>query len=243
MEEKKEIKVRLSTVISMFVIFILIIALGVTYYFGFVADKNESSGEEKVTNTTENVVSNVANEDKTDKENVNKEENVVTNKEENNKLDEEKCKHNFQKFLDITSTFNSGSIEILHELELVDGPINPDDYELTTYEDVKHWDMNTFHKTDVKYSEYKEEMQKYMTLDCMEDNFSDYTRNNKGELHILSYGGTHVYREVQKLTESSSNNVYNIKVSTRAEDDGSTGTENYIVTFDDNCKVKNVKEK
>lgn len=58
MEEKKEIKVRLSTVISMFVIFILIIAFGVTYYFGFVADKEENVGDEKVTNTTENVVSN-----------------------------------------------------------------------------------------------------------------------------------------------------------------------------------------
>jgi len=68
MEEKKEIKVRLSTAISMVIILILIFALGVTYYFGFVADKKESVGDEKVINTTENVVSNVAKENETKKE-------------------------------------------------------------------------------------------------------------------------------------------------------------------------------
>jgi len=66
MEEKKEIKVRLSTAISMVIIFALIVALGVTYYFGFVADKKEIVGDEKVTNTT----GNVATENKTDKKDV-----------------------------------------------------------------------------------------------------------------------------------------------------------------------------
>lgn len=40
MEEKKSIKISLGTVICMFIILILIFALVIVYYFGFVADKN-----------------------------------------------------------------------------------------------------------------------------------------------------------------------------------------------------------
>lgn len=40
MEEKKSIKISLGTVICMFIILILIFALIIVYYFGFVADKN-----------------------------------------------------------------------------------------------------------------------------------------------------------------------------------------------------------
>ena len=41
MDEKKELKVSLSSVISVFIISILIITLGITYYFGFIKNKEE----------------------------------------------------------------------------------------------------------------------------------------------------------------------------------------------------------
>jgi len=238
MEDKKEIRVRLSTVISMFVIFILIIALGVTYYFGFVADKNENIGDEKVTNTTENV----ATENKTEKEDIKKEENIVADKEGNNKLNEQKCKENFQKYLDIGSTFASNSLDILRELDFIDEYPNPDDYEGIKYNDAKYTDMNYFLKTDIKYADYKEKMLQYMTFDCMEKNFDDYTRNNNGYLYVVSYGGTASNPKIQEM-EKSSSNEYNIKVAIRADDDGSTGFEIFIVTFDKNNKVNNVRVK
>lgn len=73
MENKEEIKVKLSTVIYIFIIVALIIALGITYYFGFVNDKNAHIEGETVTNTTENT-------DIGNKENDNKvEENKVNN--------------------------------------------------------------------------------------------------------------------------------------------------------------------
>lgn len=54
MGEKNEIKVKLSTVILLFIIFILIIALGITYYFGFVKNKNENKSTNIIqTNTVE----------------------------------------------------------------------------------------------------------------------------------------------------------------------------------------------
>lgn len=43
MEENKEIKVRLSTVIYLFIILVLVVALGVTYYLGFVKDDNSDN--------------------------------------------------------------------------------------------------------------------------------------------------------------------------------------------------------
>lgn len=76
MEEKKEIKIRLSTVIYLFIIVLLVVTLGVTYYFGFVSDNNDENIEDKkLTNTTENVVSNTnttneIKEDKVEKGNV-----------------------------------------------------------------------------------------------------------------------------------------------------------------------------
>lgn len=56
MEEKNEIKIKLSTVIYLIIIVTLVVVLGVTYYFGFVADKKENVGEENVANTIENKV-------------------------------------------------------------------------------------------------------------------------------------------------------------------------------------------
>ena len=41
MEDKKTVKVSLGAVISIFIIFLLIIALGVVYYFGFIKNKKE----------------------------------------------------------------------------------------------------------------------------------------------------------------------------------------------------------
>ena len=41
MDEKKSIKVSLGTVISIFIIILLILALGVVYYLGFVKNKQE----------------------------------------------------------------------------------------------------------------------------------------------------------------------------------------------------------
>lgn len=56
MEEKEEIKVKLSTVIYLTIIVALVVALGVMYYFGFVTNKKENAGEENVANAIENKV-------------------------------------------------------------------------------------------------------------------------------------------------------------------------------------------
>lgn len=238
MEENKEIKVRLSTVIYLLIIIALVIVLGVTYYFGFVANKSENVEDEKVINTTENIVT----ENKTDNEDIKGEKNIVADKEEEQKLNEKKCKENFQKYLDIESTFASSSIDILEVLGFVDEYPDPDDYEGIQYNDAKYTDMDYFLKTDIKYADYKEKMLQYMTLDCMEKNFYDYTRNNKGYLCVVSYGGTGSNPKIQKMKKNSSSE-YTITLSTRSDDDGSTRVEIYIVTFDKNNKVNNVSVK
>ena len=62
MEEKKTIKVSLGTVVCIFIIVLLVIALGIVYYLGFVKDKEELSPlkyptenkEQKSNNTIDN---------------------------------------------------------------------------------------------------------------------------------------------------------------------------------------------
>ena len=46
MEEKREIKVRLSTVVYLFIILVLVVALGVVYYLGFVKEDNVIANKE-----------------------------------------------------------------------------------------------------------------------------------------------------------------------------------------------------
>lgn len=82
MEEKKEIRIKLSTVIYLLIIVVLIISLGLTYYFGFVVDKNDNMNNEQQDNLTENVLSNTSTENK-------EEENVVEDSKINNNIKDE----------------------------------------------------------------------------------------------------------------------------------------------------------
>ena len=52
MKEKEEIKVSLGTVVSIIIIFILIIALGIVYYLGFLKDDENGVGSVENQNTT-----------------------------------------------------------------------------------------------------------------------------------------------------------------------------------------------
>ena len=85
MKEKKEIKIKLSTVVYLFIIFALVIALGVVYYFGFVVDEKEKIDNNKVENEVSSVQKPV--EDETtenkveqEKDNKNNESNVKLGK-------------------------------------------------------------------------------------------------------------------------------------------------------------------
>ena len=52
MSEKNEIKIKLSTAIFMFIILVLIAALGIVYYLGFIRNNNENAeGVNEVKNT------------------------------------------------------------------------------------------------------------------------------------------------------------------------------------------------
>lgn len=246
MEEKKTIKISFTTFFLILSI-IVIIVMG-CYIYKVSSERNlaedeinvlnqEISEMEKTTNNLQKKIDEISNTMSNDIKT-----NVTDNDE--NLVNQERCKQNFQKYLNISATFESDSINILKELKLVS-----EDFDLDTYNqgiefnDVESWDMSHFTKTDIKYKQYKEKMEEYMTLECMKQNFSDYTRNDEGYLCVVDWGGTHLYQEVLKIEEAFSPNMYNIQVSTRAEDDGSKNTLNYIVKFDESCKVEKVKVK
>ena len=68
MGEKNEVKVRLSTVVYLFIILVLVVALGVVYYLGFVKNDNANNiianGEVTETNNTEKEVETLNKEEK-----------------------------------------------------------------------------------------------------------------------------------------------------------------------------------
>jgi len=78
MEEKKEIKVRLSTVVFLLIILALLVALGVVYYLGFVKDDNANN---VIANGEETEKNNISVNEQVPETNNNVEENVEESKE------------------------------------------------------------------------------------------------------------------------------------------------------------------
>ena len=231
MEEKKEIKVRLSTAISMVIIFVLIVALGVVYYFGFVADKKENVGDEKVTNITENVVSNVAT------ENVNKED----SKEDIAK----KAKVSIEKYLELSGSCDAGSLYMLKDLGLADRE-NFEEYESVTLDTTSYYNEYTYYKTDVKYDDFQTKMLKYMSKECMKEEFLQYVQEIDGMLYVVSTGGSGTYYTIKSMDLKSQKNnkyTYNVKATRRQEDDGEVFSSNFmaeIIKQNDNYVVDKV---
>ena len=78
MEEKKVAKIRLSTAILVFIIIVLIVALVITYYFGFVKkDENTETKQENLSNASNSI----SNDSEIAEENDNKQESNNTNTE------------------------------------------------------------------------------------------------------------------------------------------------------------------
>lgn len=105
MGENKEIKVRLSTVVYLFIILVLVVALGAVYYLGFVKDDN-ANGELTEKNNI------AVNEQVTEKNNISVNEQATeTNKLENQttvEKEDEKVENYDWSVVDTTKIVNKG---------------------------------------------------------------------------------------------------------------------------------------
>ena len=127
MEEKKEIKVRLSTVVCVFIILVLVVALGVVYYLGFVKDDNSNNAiaDGELAEKNNNVEVNVEdrNEELEVKNNIGLNEQVTEEKEDTKKISEVPttdlvaiyCDANNEKAELFFSYIKDGKVHYFHE--------------------------------------------------------------------------------------------------------------------------------
>lgn len=223
MEEKKYIKISLSTLF----LIIAIIVIGIMGYMMYQMNFEIKQLSEKVANSEKVTANDTVIEN-------NKVNEIVEEDNENveNTADiSAKCKTAFEEYYDLqVGLYSGGSLDVLKKLNLVSEIPAPEQYETTTYE------FDVFYKTDIKYSDFKNAMLKYMTDKLFEEMFEDdCAKNVNGYLQITAMSGTATYINIDKFELSSNNNnsyVFNL-VGERRYDDGAPKTNiNMIVTFE-----------
>ena len=232
MEENKEIKVRLSTVICLIIIVVLVIALGGTYYFGFIANKSENVEEEKVINTAENITvlnnNNISNVDSGVKEN-DTDENKGESENNNTKKDED--------------------IKITKENEKVTDILNRKRNEGTNYEELRVEKIsykNNEYKINLKYSKpitiSKKEYKTMKTQGYIKINSEKYNFYNDNEQYE---NGTVVNKENVEYEVIEYNEKYAFNLTGLAGSGISllNNNEEIIIDVDKDTKIYDCFEK
>lgn len=196
MEEKKEIKVSLGTVICIVIIFLLLMIIGGMYvYYNYIANDSKiilEDGNNFINNANQNSNNNV-------EQNFNNELNVEIDSELN-KLNDMEAKTIIDKFLRIRASYTGSPLELC----LFDSELNLNvDYSKQT--------SDGYVSTSIKYDDFKSEMLKYMSEEIFEK-FEMY-KNIDGILYAFNGGATGIGYSDIKLTQiSNSNNVYRYSV-------------------------------
>lgn len=217
MEEKKYIKISLSTLF----LIIAIIVIAIMGYMMYQMNSEIKQLSEKVT----------ANDIVIENNKVNK---IIENDNENieNIADiSAKCKTAFEEYYDLqVELYSGGSLYVLKKLNLVSEIPAPEQYETTTYE------FDDFYKTDIKYSDFKNAMLKYMTDELFEKKFDDdFAKNVNDYLQITAMGGTATYIDIDKFELSSNNNnsyIFNLVGERRYDNDAPKTNINMKITFE-----------
>ncbi len=200
MEEKGEIRVSLST----FFLILAIIVIGIMAYFLYILH-NEKETTAKEVNTLNSQAANLENTINTLKEEKNSTTNTDTDsilgadnseKTEQNKFSITTIKDTFQKYLNLEGSIIGQPDNLLRELGF--------DFtmEIST---VEH-----YVKTNIKYSDFEKEIQKYMTVDWFSNNFNyngndsnPYFKEENGSVSYWNVGSSGMQWEVKEISLES----------------------------------------
>lgn len=228
MGEKNEVKVRFSTVVYLFIILVLVVALGAVYYLGFVkndkANNMIASGE-----LTENNNENVANIKDSEKD-------LPKNKEVNEVV---------TKFLEMLYARENGFESVLEKIgydnpqEIYNNTVKSDNEGDTIYGIYnKNMDkyVGGYSNTKIKYSDFEEKISNYMTPGIVEQCFGGKFVEYNGFLY--AFIGNASGAGVSNVTvQSIYNNIYLVKYS--VSDEGGTDEYECIIRIT-NYNNKNV---
>ena len=204
-EEKKTIKISLSTVFLIIAILVIIVMVYYIYIEKTNSKKeigtletNAVEMQKTINNLQEKMdtISNTLNSNTTEKIE-NSKENDNSNKEEI-KFSDDEIKKSLQNYLDLVGTKDGSFFGLLVKL----GLCNDNDYNNANRTD------DNFVKTNIKYSDYKEKMLNYVTEECFNQNFKNGYKEKDGVLYYLDGGATGSEFEVKDITMKGNSKTY-----------------------------------
>ena len=243
MNEKQPIKISLSTFLLVIAIIAIIILVSYIYYSNKKITELDSIATNLQTTINQLEEENTSNLNTTiTEEETSNNNNITTNEKEESSTDEQttnkpndntqELKNATQKYFDLRDTLSSNTFGILDELGLKTSSNDPSDYD-GFYNDKPYTD-SYFIKTDISYSDFKEEISKYMTFDFFNNQYPDYVINRDGFLCLYSEGGTGIASTIEdfKISDNSSDTyTCDVTIETHYDDDGRNLEEDYTITL------------
>jgi len=183
MEEKKTIKISLSTFFLILAIIVIVI-MGV-FIFKFYNDKKVADSEvKKLESTIDTLEGKINSIEGTLNNNANNNDTIKDTTSKTFSNDE--IKKTIQKYLDLTGVYAGSPGELLSELGFKN---YREDYQTEDY----------YRKTNIKYAEYKNRMLNYMTEEWFENNFEEYFKDIDGYLYYFNGGASGMKYEVESV--------------------------------------------
>ena len=202
MEEKKTIKISLSTLFLIIAI-IVIIVMGIFCYSMYnkkiEAEEQLNEMNEKTLNleTKINTISNIISDDTKNEEKQNTISDDIVNTESNSyNFSEDEIKKTLQNYLDLQGSKQGAPSALLQKLNLLGTTL---DYNEVT--------EDGYVKTDIKYSDYKTAMLNYVTEEWFNKNFTEEFKEINGLLYYLNSGATGNEYQVDSIRPKS-NTMY-----------------------------------
>lgn len=228
MEEKKQIKLSLGVVISVFISILLSMALvGMYCYYNFIVLPKY----EVANNETENITKK-----EEDKEEQNDEKEIETS------ISNEQAKDIIQSYLNIEFCEYTlpKSVLNLEEIGLVN---SQEDFDKNSINLGDYWHVSN----NIKYSDFKDKMLEYMTEEIYKEDFSSSYKDVNGFLAVLESYGKQIdcvkVDKVELLEEDNNKYVYKVEYTQYVKDDTYPSkykielqkdkTEKYVVSFSD----------
>lgn len=197
MEEKKSIKISLSTVFLILAVLIIIFMAYYIYVEKTNANKeiatletNAVEMQKTINNLQEKIdtISNTINSNISGEINNSQANNTTNNKEI--KFSNDEIKKSLQNYLDLVGTREGSPIGMLVKL----GLCNYSDYDNANKTD------DNYVKTNIKYSTYKEKMLEFVTEDWFNTRFKNGYKEQGGMLYYFDGGATGMEFEVKDIT-------------------------------------------
>ena len=215
MENKKEGKVSILTLIVLIIIVALVSVGGTYMYMNSKKENNNNNGEPNTSQIAEETIKETKKDDEDKEEDSNSSSTDNTVKEEQKEVSENEIKNSLQSYLDLIGVREGAPSEMLKKLNLMKEEPNNDP------------DNDNYKKTNIKWSDFKAAMENYVTKEWFETNCTKGFKEVNGLVYYFDGGATGLEYKVESITLKGdySDLIYIAKVNNIAID-GSKEVEN-----------------